>query len=117
MPHLIDAPALIPAEGNKVIQEFVGRARTGDERVSVAQMQSPPGWTEPFQTPEFLEITVVLEGTLHVDGEGGPMQVAAGQAIVVEPGVEYRTVSPGGARYVAICLPAFSPDTVHRHTS
>ncbi len=116
MPHFIDAPAVIPAAGGgKVIQEFVGRVRTGHDDVSVALMASPPGWSEPAQTPEFAEITVVLDGTLRIECDGGPLEVGKGQAVVVNAGETVRYSTPEGARYVAICLPAFSPDTVHRH--
>jgi uncharacterized cupin superfamily protein len=101
----------------KVIQEFVGRVNTGEERVSVAHMRSPEGWEEPGQRPEFDEYTVVLDGCLHVEPESGePMRVEAGEAVLVRGGewVRYSTPEPGGAAYVAVCLPAFSPDTVHR---
>jgi mannose-6-phosphate isomerase-like protein (cupin superfamily) len=100
----------------KLIDEFVGRVNTGDERLSVARMQSPEGWQEPGQRPEFDEYTVVIDGALHVEWEGGETDVRAGQAILVRAGewVRYSTPEPGGAHYVAICLPAFSPDTVHR---
>ncbi len=118
MPTLIEAPTLIRAEGNKpkTIEEYVGRVNTGHEHVSVARMVSPEGWMEPSQRPEFSEITVVLRGCLRVSHGGGVTPVRAGQAIVTEPGetVRYETPEQGGAEYVAICLPAFSPETVHR---
>ena len=118
MPRIIEAPTRIAAPGEppKVIQEFVGRVNTADERLSVAKMISPEGWSEPGQTPEFAEFTLVLRGTLRVETEGEVLDVAAGQAIVTEPGEWIRYSSPheGGAEYVAVCLPAFSPDTVHR---
>jgi quercetin dioxygenase-like cupin family protein len=118
MPKLIDAPTTIAAPGNppKRIDEYVGRVRTGDETVSVAHMRSPEGWSEPGQRPEFGEITVVLKGRLRVEHDGGTMIVAAGQAVVAEPGewVRYSSPDQGGAEYVAVCLPAFSPATVHR---
>jgi mannose-6-phosphate isomerase-like protein (cupin superfamily) len=118
MPRLIAAPAVIQAAGNKPkrIEEFAGRVNSGHERVSVARMTSPEGWREPGQRPEFEEVTVVLRGMVRVEYEGGAMDVAAGQAVVTVPGewVRYSTPDAGGAEYVAICLPAFSPDTVHR---
>ena len=119
MPTLIARPTVIKAAGNKPksIKEFAGRVNSGHDRVSVAKMTSPEGWLEPGQRPEFEEITVVLRGLLRVEHEGGSMDVSAGQAIVTAPGewIRYSTPEPGGAEYVAICLPAFSPDTVHRH--
>ena len=118
MPKIIDAPTKVPCAGNKpkIIEEYVGRVNSKDEGVSVARMISPEGWQEPGQRPDFREITVVLSGTLHVEYEGGTMDVNAGQALIQEPGewVRYSTPAAGGAQYVAICLPAFSPDTVHR---
>ena len=118
MPTLIAKPAVIQAAGNKPkrIEEFAGRVNSGHDRVSVAKMTSPEGWLEPGQRPEFEEITVVLRGLLRVEHEGGSMDVSAGQAIVTAPGewIRYSTPEPGGAEYVAICLPAFSPGTVHR---
>jgi quercetin dioxygenase-like cupin family protein len=118
MPTLISHPTVIQSAGNKPkkIEEFAGRVNTGQGHVSVAKMQSPPGWIEPGQRPAFEEITVVLRGLLRVEHEGGVMDVRAGQAVVSHPGewVRYSTPEPGGAEYVAICLPAFSPETVHR---
>jgi len=118
MPTLISHPTVIQSAGNKPkkIEEFAGRVNTGQGHVSVAKMQSPPGWIEPGQRPAFEEITVVLHGLLRVEHEGGVMDVRAGQAVVSHPGewVRYSTPEPGGAEYVAICLPAFSPETVHR---
>lgn len=116
MPRLIEAPFYVPCVGTKpkLIAEHVGRANTGHSHVSVARMSSPAGWTEPGQRPEFEEITVVLEGCLHVDTEGGTIEVKAGQTIITHPGEWVRYSTPEGAEYVAICLPAFSPDTVHR---
>jgi mannose-6-phosphate isomerase-like protein (cupin superfamily) len=118
MPRLIEQPTVIPSVGSrpKRIQEFAGRVNSGHENVSVAWMVSPEGWTEPGQRPEFEEITVVLKGALQVDHENGSMVVRAGQAIVAEPGewVRYSSPEPGGAEYIAVCLPAFSPDTVQR---
>jgi hypothetical protein len=118
MPTLIDSPVVIPAAGDppKQITEFVGRVATRDSDVSVARMVSPTGWKEPGQRPEFLEITVVLRGAVHVEHEAGVLEVRAGQALMTRPGewVRYSTPEPGGAEYVAVCLPAFSPQTVHR---
>jgi mannose-6-phosphate isomerase-like protein (cupin superfamily) len=118
VPFLVSAPKLIPAAGSKPkrIEEYVGRANTGHRQLSVARMVSPEGWVEPGQRPEFREVTLVLAGLLRVEHEGGSIDVAAGQAVVTEPGewVRYSTPAAGGAEYVAICLPAFSPETVHR---
>ena len=118
MPRLIAAPTVIAAVGNKpkVIEEYVGRVNSGHEGVSVARMQSPAGWEEPGQRPEFEEVTVVLAGMLRVEHEGGEIDVRAGQAVVASPGewVRYSSPEAGGAEYVAVCLPAFAPDTVHR---
>jgi mannose-6-phosphate isomerase-like protein (cupin superfamily) len=118
MPKLIAAPTVIQAAGNKPkrIEEFAGRVNSGHDRVSVAKMTSPEGWLEPGQRPEFEEITVVLRGLLRVEHEGGSMDVSAGQAIVTAPGewIRYSTPEPEGAEYIAVCLPAFSPDAVHR---
>ena len=118
MPTLITAPTVVPAVGTKPkrIEEYAGRVNSGHTSVSVARMVSPEGWREPGQRPEFEEITVVLSGTLRVEHEGGALDVRAGQAVVAHPGewVRYSTPEPGGAQYVAICLPALAPDTVHR---
>jgi quercetin dioxygenase-like cupin family protein len=118
MPRLISTPAVVHAAGNKPkrIEEYAGRVNSGHAQVSVARMQSPEGWEEPGQRPEFEEITVVLRGLLRVEFEGGAIDVEAGQAIVTAPGewVRYSTPRSSGAEYVAVCLPAFSPDTVHR---
>ena len=118
MPTLIQQPAVIEAAGTrpKRIEEFAGRVNSGHRGVSVARMVSPAGWEEPGQRPEFEEITVVLRGLLRVEHETGSIDVAAGQAVVTAPGewVRYSTPEPGGAEYVAVCLPAFSPATVHR---
>jgi mannose-6-phosphate isomerase-like protein (cupin superfamily) len=118
VPRLIDAPAVVQAAGNKPkrIEEFAGRVNSGHGAVSVARMKSPEGWQEPGQRPEFEEITVVLSGTVRVEYEGGSMDVAAGQAVVAAPGewIRYSTPHAGGAEYIAVCLPAFSPDSVHR---
>jgi quercetin dioxygenase-like cupin family protein len=118
MPTLIEAPSIIEAAGTKPkrIEEYAGRVNSGHDAVSVARMKSPEGWVEPGQRPDFEEITVVLAGMLRVEHEGGVLEVRAGQAVVTAPGewVRYGTPEPGGAEYVAVCLPAFSPDTVHR---
>ncbi len=118
MPRLIDKPTIIEAAGRlpKRIEEYVGRVNTGHATVSVARMRSPSGWEEPGQRPDFEEVTVVLEGMVRVEYEGGALEVRAGQAVITRPGewIRYSTPDPGGAAYVAICLPAFSPQTVHR---
>ncbi len=118
MPRLIAAPAVVAAAGTKPkkIEEFTGRVNSGHTGVSVARMTSPSGWLEPGQRPEFEEITVVLRGMVRVEHDGGAIDVHAGQAIVTSPGewVRYSTPGPDGAEYVAVCLPAFSPATVHR---
>jgi len=118
MPRLIAAPTVIAAAGTipKRIEEFAGRVNSGHAQVSVARMTSPAGWKEPGQRPEFEEITVVLRGMVRVEYDGGVLDVRAGQAVVTAPGewIRYSTPGPEAAEYVAICLPAFSPDTVHR---
>lgn len=118
MPQIIAGPTVIQAAGNlpKRIEEFVGRVNSQTDAVSIARMTSPSGWVEPGQTPEFDEYTVVLRGTLHVDTRDGAFDVNAGQAIITRRGewVRYSTPGPEGAEYVAVCLPAFAPTTVHR---
>jgi mannose-6-phosphate isomerase-like protein (cupin superfamily) len=118
MATLIPRPTTIQAAGNppKVIEEFVGRVNSGTTAVSIARMKSPSGWSEPGQTPEFDEYTVVLQGSLHVTLKHHAFDVEAGQAIIVQAGewVQYSTPSPEGAEYIAVCIPAFSPETVHR---
>ena len=118
MPTLVPKPTVIAAAGNKPkrIEEYAGRVNSGHSTVSVARMVSPEGWIEPGQRPQFEEITVVLRGVLRVEHEGGMLDVQAGQAVIAHPGewVRYSSPESGGAEYVAICLPAFSPDTVHR---
>ena len=118
MPELIENPSRVEAAGTKpkLIDEFVGRVNTGEARLSVARMNSPEGWVEPGQRPDFDEWTLVLDGTLSVEHEAGSVDVRAGQAIHVRGGewVRYSTPYAGGAEYVAVCLPAFAPDTVHR---
>ena len=116
MPELIESPVRVEAAGEppKLIDEFAGRVNTGDERVSIAHMRSPSGWVEPGQRPEFDEYTLVLGGMLRVEGEDGAIDVPAGQAVLVRGGEWVRYSTPEGAEYVAVCVPAFSPDTVHR---
>jgi mannose-6-phosphate isomerase-like protein (cupin superfamily) len=118
MPQLIEKPTVIAAVGNKpkVIQEFIGRVNTDHSSVSIARMVSPGGWQEPGQQPEFEEISIVLSGTLRVEHRGGIIEAGAGQAVIALPGewVRYSTPTDEGAEYLAICRPAFSPDTVHR---
>ena len=118
MAEFIDSPTLIEAPGNipKIIKEFVGCVNTGTQGVSIAKMESPAGWTEPGQTPEFDEYTVVLKGTLTVETKEKTFEVKAGQAITIEKGEWVRYSTPGGAEYIAVCIPAFTPDTVHRDT-
>ena len=118
MTKKIHMPTVVPAEGTepKIIEEYVGRVNTGDAAVSIARMRSPQGWEEPAQTPEFDEYTLVLDGMLLVEHEGGRVEVRAGEAVHTRAGerVRYSTPDPGGAEYVAVCVPAFSPDTAHR---
>ncbi len=118
MPILIPSPTRIEAAGNKpkLIDEYFGRVNSGHANVSTAHMRSPGGWQEPGQTPEFEELTIVLRGKLLVEFEGGEMEVLAGQGIVSKPGewVRYSTPDQEGAEYIAVCLPAFGPDIVHR---
>jgi ethanolamine utilization protein EutQ (cupin superfamily) len=116
MPELIESPARVEAAGTqpKLIDEFVGRVNTGEERISVARMTSPAGWEEPGQRPEFDEYTVVLDGALNVESEDGSLEVRAGQGVLARAGEWVRYSTPSGAQYVAVCLPAFSPTTVHR---
>lgn len=116
MPTLIPQPTRIQAAGTKpkLIDEYIGRVNSKSTALSVAHMRSPEGWSEPGQTPEFDEYTVVLKGTLHVAHKGGHMDVHAGQAVITHRGEWVRYSTPEGAEYIAICLPAFSPETVHR---
>ena len=118
MPELIRAPKVIESAGNKpkVIEEYVGRVNTGGADVSVARMRSPGGWEEPGQRPDFDEYTVVLRGMLRVRTQRETLDVREGQAVITRRGewVQYSTPEAEGAEYVAVCLPAFSPDTVHR---
>lgn len=118
MPTLIEKPTQIAAAGNKpkIIQEFIGRVNSQTVALSVARMQSPAGWVEPGQTPEFDEYTVVLKGLLRVEHHGGTIDVHAGQAVITHRGewVRYSSPEPAGAEYIAVCLPAFAPAAVHR---
>jgi quercetin dioxygenase-like cupin family protein len=116
MPRLVERPTVIKSAGNKPkqIEEYAGRVNSGHDTISVARMRSPAGWQEPGQRPEFEEITLVLSGALRVEYEGGELTVNAGQAVVASPGEWVRYSTPDGAEYVAICVPAFSPQTVHR---
>lgn len=116
MPELVAAAVRIPVPGGKIIDEYVGRVATGDDRLSVARMAAPGGWTEPAQRPTFDEITVVLRGCVRVEHDGGALDVRAGQAVLTRAGerVRYLTPEPDGAEYVAICLPAFSPEGARR---
>jgi mannose-6-phosphate isomerase-like protein (cupin superfamily) len=119
LPSLITTPARVEAAGQppKLIDEFVGRVSCGVSDVSIARMRSPAGWSEPAQTPDFDEYTVVLRGMLRVEHGEGVLDVRAGQAVVAHRGewVRYSTPEEGGAEYIAVCLPAFAMDTVHRH--
>jgi mannose-6-phosphate isomerase-like protein (cupin superfamily) len=116
MPELIDDPVRVEAAGRppKLIDEFAGRASNGEERVSVARMRSPAGWSEPGQRPDFDEYTVVLAGALQVESEEGTLHVSAGKGILTRAGEWVRYSTPHGAEYLAVCLPAFSADAVHR---
>jgi quercetin dioxygenase-like cupin family protein len=118
MPTLVSKPTRIEAAGSppKQIEEFIGRVNSRTDGVSVARMISPQGWQEPGQQPEFEEYTIVLRGLLRVEHRGGTLDIRAGQAVITHPGewVRYGTPEPGGAEYIAVCLPAFSPGSVHR---
>jgi mannose-6-phosphate isomerase-like protein (cupin superfamily) len=118
MPTVIAQPSRIEAAGNKpkLIDEYIGRVNSNTSQVSVAHMRSPEGWMEPGQTPDFDEYTVVLKGMLRVEHQGGSVDVQAGQAVIAHKGewVRYATPEPGGAEYIAICVPGFAMDAVHR---
>ena len=118
MPKLISSPTRITAAGNKpkLIDEFVGHVNSGEPRLSIAHMRSPGGWIEPGQRPGFDEFTIVLKGMLRVEHRGGALEVRPGQAVHTAPGewIRYSTQEADGAEYIAVCLPAFSPNTVHR---
>jgi mannose-6-phosphate isomerase-like protein (cupin superfamily) len=121
MPKLIEKPTRIEAAGNvpKLIDEYAGRVNNGEQRLSIAHMRSPSGWVEPGQRPDFDEYTLVLRGALRVEYEGGALEVAAGQGVLAQRGewVRYSTPGAEGAEYIAVCLPAFSIDAVHRDHS
>jgi len=119
MPELIEGPSRVEAAGTKpkLIDEYAGRVNTGEERLSVAHMRSPAGWVEPGQRPDFDEYTLVLSGGVEVEYEGGTMSVSPGQAVLTRAGEWVRYSTPEGAEYIAVCLPAFSPDTVNRDDS
>ncbi|HUS08198.1 MAG TPA: hypothetical protein VMZ52_17980 [Bryobacteraceae bacterium] len=118
MPILIAQPTRIEAAGNKVklIDEYIGRVNSNTGDLSIAHMRSPEGWAEPGQTPDFDEFTVVLKGLMRVEHRAGTIDVRAGQAVITQKGewIRYSTPEPGGCEYIAVCLPAFSPSTVHR---
>lgn len=115
MPELRTEPVQIPVPGGKIIAEHVGAASTGESTVSVAHMKAPPDWDEPYQTPEFDEFTVVLDGTVQVDHDGDRLDVRAGQSVVTRAGERIRySCGPDGAEYIAVCLPAFTPESVNR---
>jgi mannose-6-phosphate isomerase-like protein (cupin superfamily) len=114
MPIHVTSPTVVAGVGDKVIRELVGRVNTESSELSVARMTSPPGWEEPAQTPEFDEVTVVLDGAVVVEHEGGQLTVRAGEAVLARAGERVRYSTPEGAEYVAICVPAFSPESVHR---
>jgi len=118
MPIKIDTPTVIEAAGNKpkIIEEFIGSVNSQTSDLSIARMKSPTGWIEPGQRPEFTEYTIVLKGMLRVKSEEGQIDIHAGEAIIVKANewVQYSTPNDEGAEYIAVCLPAFSPDTVHR---
>jgi mannose-6-phosphate isomerase-like protein (cupin superfamily) len=116
MPKLIKSPARIPVPGGKLLDEYIGRVNSGNAEVSIAHMRSPAGWSEPGQRPEFDEFTVVLRGSLRVEHDTGHVDVSAGQAVIARKGewVRYSTPAAEGAEYVAVCIPAFSAEIVHR---
>ena len=118
MPTIIKSPTKIEAAGNKpkIIKEFIGKVNSSTDQISIAKMQSPPGWKEPGQTPEFDEYTVVLKGMLRVETKEKAFDIHADEAIITHKGewIRYSTPSEEGAEYIAVCLPAFSPETVHR---
>jgi ethanolamine utilization protein EutQ (cupin superfamily) len=116
MPEFIDAPTIIQAPGNipKIIKEFFGCVNSDTKEISIAKMESPAGWCEPGQTPEFDEYTVVLRGVLHAETQDKVFEIKEGEAISIRKGEWVRYSTPGGAEYIAVCLPAFTPDTVNR---
>ena len=114
MPEFVPAPAMIPVPGGKIIEEYVGNASSGDDPISIAQMLAPAGWDEPAQQPEFDEYTVVLEGAIDVEHDDGVTHVRAGQAVITRAGERVRYTTKDGARYIAVCMPAFHGNLVHR---
>jgi mannose-6-phosphate isomerase-like protein (cupin superfamily) len=114
VPNHVTDPTIVPGVGEKVIRELVGRLNTGTDGVSVARMTSPPGWEEPAQRPQFDEVTVVLSGEVLVEHDGGSITVRPGEAVLARAGERVRYSTPRGAEYLAICVPAFSPESVHR---
>jgi len=116
MPTLVKSPTRIPVPANKLVDEYIGCVNSGHESVSIAHMHSPPGWSEPGQKPEFDEFTIVLQGTVRVESQDGVLEVQAGQAVIARRGewVRYSTPGAEGAEYIAVCVPAFHPGTVHR---
>jgi quercetin dioxygenase-like cupin family protein len=119
MPRIIQEPTIVNAAGTppKTIREYIGRVNSGTDTLSIAHMTSPSGWQEPGQCPEFDEYTLVLSGELHINTQDGKTHIVkSGQAVITKAGewVQYHTPSPSGADYIAVCLPAFSPETVHR---
>lgn len=117
MPRLIGKPTPIPVPGDKRIDEYIGAVNSGANAVSIAHMRSPAGWSEPGQRPDFDEYTIVLQGALRVEYEGGALEIAAGQAVVASRGEWVRYSTPHGAEYIAVCLPAFTPGAAHRDES
>ena len=116
MPTLVKSPTRIPVPANKLIDEYIGRVNSKHESVSIAHMHSPSGWSEPGQQPEFDEFTIVLRGSVRVESKEGVLDVSAGQGVIARRGewVRYSTPDPEGAEYIAVCVPAFDPATVHR---
>jgi len=114
MPRLIPSPTSIPVPGGKLIDEYVGAVNTQTDGISIAHMRAPADWTEPFQTPEFDEYTLVLSGSLRIDHDGGSTDVSAGQAILTSAGERIRYSTLAACEYVAVCLPAFTPGRVRR---
>jgi ethanolamine utilization protein EutQ (cupin superfamily) len=114
MPELIKNPALIPVPGGKTIEEFIGRINSNDSEVSIAVMRAPAGWSEPAQTPNFDEFTLVISGSIDVEHDGSTTNVSTGQAIITRAGERVRYLTKEDAHYVAVCLPAFTPELVNR---
>ncbi|CAB4343606.1 MAG: cupin domain-containing protein [Actinobacteria bacterium] len=114
MPELVSDPTLIPVPGGKTIAEYIGRVRTRDDKVSVALMNAPAGWSEPAQTPDFDEFTLVITGELDLECDGSTITIGAGQAVITRAGERVRWFTRSDAQYVAICVPAFSPENVNR---